>query len=295
MTPDELADLAHLRRARDLMDREYARPLDVPAMARAALMSPAHFSRKFRAAYGETPYSYLMTRRIERAKALLRQGTSVTGACVAVGATSLGSFSALHRDRGGDALGVPGAGPRRARGGAVVRQQGRHAAASDPRLLVARCSRHPAPPSRIGEAAGRGCPYGRAMATTTVSQMFISVHDPEEALAFYRDALGFEVRMDVSSDGFRWVTVGAPGQDVDIVLSQPHGGRSQAEGDALLALVTQGSLQAAIFKSDDLDATFEQVRSSGAEVLQEPTSQPWGARDCAFRDPSGNLVRIAQA
>ncbi|WP_371748632.1 VOC family protein [Aquihabitans sp. G128] len=133
------------------------------------------------------------------------------------------------------------------------------------------------------------------MATTTVSQMFISVHDPEEALAFYRDALGFEVRMDVSSDGFRWVTVGAPGQDVDIVLSQPHGGRSQAEGDALLALVTQGSLQAAIFKSDDLDATFEQVRSSGAEVLQEPTSQPWGARDCAFRDPSGNLVRIAQA
>ena len=97
------------------------------------------------------------------------------------------------------------------------------------------------------------------------------------------------------SDGFRWVTVGAPGQDVDIVLSQPHGGRSQAEGDALLSLVTQGSLQAAIFRTDDLDATFEKVRASGAEVLQEPVSQPWGARDCAFRDPSGNLVRIAQA
>ena len=93
MTPEELADLAHLRRARDLMDREYAEPLDVPAMARAALMSPAHFSRKFRAAYGETPYSYLMTRRIERAKALLRQGMSVTDTCVAVGCTSLGSFS----------------------------------------------------------------------------------------------------------------------------------------------------------------------------------------------------------
>jgi transcriptional regulator GlxA family with amidase domain len=93
MTPEELADLAHLRRARDLMDRDYARPLDVPAMARAALMSPAHFSRKFRAAYGETPYSYLMTRRIERAMALLRQGTSVTATCVAVGCTSLGSFS----------------------------------------------------------------------------------------------------------------------------------------------------------------------------------------------------------
>src|SRR4029079_2381794 len=93
MTPEEIADLVQLRRARDLMDRDYAEPLDVPAMARTALMSPAHFSRKFRAAYGETPYSYLMTRRIERAKALLRQGMSVTDACMAVGCTSLGSFS----------------------------------------------------------------------------------------------------------------------------------------------------------------------------------------------------------
>ncbi|MCW2545457.1 MAG: lyase [Frankiales bacterium] len=129
----------------------------------------------------------------------------------------------------------------------------------------------------------------------TVSAMFISVHDPDAALGFYRDALGLEVRNDVSSEGFRWITVGGAGQDLDVVLSQPHGGRSQAEGDALLTLVTQGSLQAAIFKTDDLDATFERVRASGAEVLQEPTSMPWGARDCAFRDPSGNLVRIAQA
>src|SRR3954466_5229594 len=93
MTPEEIGDLAHLRRARDLIDRDYAAHLDVPAMARAALMSPAHFSRKFRAAYGETPYAYLMTRRIERAKALLRQGVSVTDTCFAVGCTSLGSFS----------------------------------------------------------------------------------------------------------------------------------------------------------------------------------------------------------
>src|ERR1700726_5098583 len=93
MTPEEIANLAHLRRARDLIDRDYAEPLDVPAMASAALMSPSHFSRKFRAAYGETPYSYLMTRRIERAQALLRQGVAVTDACVAVGCTSLGSFS----------------------------------------------------------------------------------------------------------------------------------------------------------------------------------------------------------
>jgi AraC-like DNA-binding protein len=93
MTPQELENLAHLRRARDLIDREYAKPLDVPTMARKALMSPAHFSRRFRAAYGETPYSYLMTRRIERAMALLRAGISVTDACMAVGCTSLGSFS----------------------------------------------------------------------------------------------------------------------------------------------------------------------------------------------------------
>ncbi|MFI6291331.1 helix-turn-helix transcriptional regulator [Nonomuraea sp. NPDC050790] len=93
MTPHDLANLTHLRRARDLIDREYARPLDVPTMARHALMSPAHFSRQFRAAYGETPYSYLMTRRIERAMAMLRAGVSVTDACMAVGCTSLGSFS----------------------------------------------------------------------------------------------------------------------------------------------------------------------------------------------------------
>ena len=95
MTPEKLADLARLRRARDLMDREYASPLDVAALARTALMSTAHFSRQFRDAYGETQYAYLMTRRIERAKALLRRGDlSVTEVCLAVGCTSLGSFSA---------------------------------------------------------------------------------------------------------------------------------------------------------------------------------------------------------
>jgi transcriptional regulator GlxA family with amidase domain len=95
VTPEELANLAHLRRARDLIDREFARPLDVAALARAALMSTAQFSRQFRAAYGETPYAYLMTRRIERAQALLRRGDmSVSEVCVTVGCSSLGSFSA---------------------------------------------------------------------------------------------------------------------------------------------------------------------------------------------------------
>jgi AraC-like DNA-binding protein len=103
VTAEELANLAHLRRARDLIDRDYASPLDVAALARAALMSTAHFSRQFRAAYGETPYAYLITRRLERAKALLRRGDmSVTDVCFEVGCTSLGSFSARFTELVGE-------------------------------------------------------------------------------------------------------------------------------------------------------------------------------------------------
>jgi transcriptional regulator GlxA family with amidase domain len=103
VTPQDIVNLTHLRRARDLMDREYDSPLDVTALARAALMSTAHFARQFRSVYGETPYSYLMTRRIERAKALLRQGDlSVTDVCMAVGCTSLGSFSARFTELVGE-------------------------------------------------------------------------------------------------------------------------------------------------------------------------------------------------
>ncbi|MFG2653223.1 helix-turn-helix transcriptional regulator [Streptomyces sp. NPDC048436] len=103
MTRVPLDDLVRLRRARDRMDRDYAQPLDVPALARDALMSSGHFSRSFRAAYGETPYSYLMTRRIERAKALLRRGDlSVTDVCMEVGCTSLGSFSSRFTELVGE-------------------------------------------------------------------------------------------------------------------------------------------------------------------------------------------------
>ncbi len=131
MTPEDIADLVHLRRARDLIDRDYAQPLDVPAMARTALMSPAHFSRKFRAAYGETPYSYLMTRRIERAKALLRQGNSVTDTCIAVGCTSLGSFSSRFTEIVGvTPSAVPHARPPRPRGRSVMREHVRDATAA---------------------------------------------------------------------------------------------------------------------------------------------------------------------
>jgi AraC-like DNA-binding protein len=142
VTPEQLANLAHLRRARDLMDREYARPLDVAELARAALMSSAHFSRQFRAAYGETPYSYLMTRRIERAKALLRRGDlSVTEVCLAVGCTSLGSFSARFTQLTGE---TPTA--YRARDhGELVRVPG---------CVAKELTRPARGPSRIGEAPG---------------------------------------------------------------------------------------------------------------------------------------------
>jgi predicted enzyme related to lactoylglutathione lyase len=124
----------------------------------------------------------------------------------------------------------------------------------------------------------------------------ITVNDLDESLAFYRDALGLEVTNDVASGGFRWVTLGSPAQpDLEIVLSEPHAGRSQADGDTLQELLTKGVLPMTVFSTDDLDATFERVRASGAEVLQEPIDQPWGPRDSAFRDPSGNMVRIQQS
>jgi catechol 2,3-dioxygenase-like lactoylglutathione lyase family enzyme len=132
--------------------------------------------------------------------------------------------------------------------------------------------------------------------TIALQYCHVTVNDVDESLGFYRDALGLEVHNDVGSGGFRWVTLGSPDQPgVEIVLSEPHAGRSQADGDALQELLTKGVLPMTIFSAGDLDATFEKVRASGAEVLQEPIDQPWGPRDCAFRDPSGNMVRISQA
>jgi catechol 2,3-dioxygenase-like lactoylglutathione lyase family enzyme len=128
----------------------------------------------------------------------------------------------------------------------------------------------------------------------TFSQCFIIVHDPDRALAFYRDALGLEVRNDVGRDDFRWITVGAASQpDIAIVLTNYLNG-SPADRDAVAALVAKGALGGVHFRSDDLDASFEQVRDAGAEIVQEPADQFWGTRDFAVRDPSGNLVRIDQ-
>ena len=128
----------------------------------------------------------------------------------------------------------------------------------------------------------------------TLSTCFVLVHDPDAALAFYRDTLGLEARNDVAREDFRWITVGAASQPgVGIVLTNYLNG-SPADRDALAALVAKGALNGVHFHTDDLDASFEKLRASGAEIVQEPTEQPWGTRDCAVRDPSGNLVRIDQ-
>ncbi len=128
----------------------------------------------------------------------------------------------------------------------------------------------------------------------TLSTCFVLVHDPDVALAFYRDTLGLEVRNDVARGDFRWITVGAASQPgVGIVLTNYLNG-SPADGDAVAALIAKGALNGVHFHTDDLDGSFERLRSADAEIVQEPTDQPWGTRDCAVRDPSGNLLRIDQ-
>lgn len=128
----------------------------------------------------------------------------------------------------------------------------------------------------------------------TLSTCFVLVHDPDASLAFYHDVLGLEVRNDVARENFRWVTVGSPAQpEVAIVLTNYLNG-SPADVDALTGLLAKGALNGVHFHTDDLEATFEKLVASNAEVVQDPADQPWGARDCAVRDPSGNLIRIDQ-
>jgi predicted enzyme related to lactoylglutathione lyase len=125
----------------------------------------------------------------------------------------------------------------------------------------------------------------------------ITVEDVDASIAFYRDALGYEVRNDVSSGDQRWVTLGAGSEPAaaELVISQPHAGQSREDGDTLQELLVKGVLGFFVFRTDDVDAAFERARATGADVLQEPMDQPWGPRDCAFRDPSGNVIRVAQA
>ncbi|GAA0745288.1 VOC family protein [Dactylosporangium roseum] len=129
----------------------------------------------------------------------------------------------------------------------------------------------------------------------TLHYTFLEVDDHDAAIAFYCDTLGLEVRQDVTMESARWLTVGPKHQpDLGIVLQSAGAGRSPEDAQTIKALLAKGSLGGLVFATDDLDALFEKVAASGAEVLQEPMDQPYGLRDCAFRDPSGNMVRCNQ-
>ncbi|CCH77160.1 Glyoxalase/bleomycin resistance protein/dioxygenase [Nostocoides japonicum T1-X7] len=131
----------------------------------------------------------------------------------------------------------------------------------------------------------------------TIHYAFLPHTDADAALAFYRDTLGFEVRGDVGYNGMRWLTVGPPGQpDTSIVLHPPavEPGITEDERRTILELIAKGSYAALTLATDDLDGLFDRLQATGADVVQEPTDQPYGVRDCAFRDPTGNLLRINQ-
>ncbi len=126
----------------------------------------------------------------------------------------------------------------------------------------------------------------------------LAVDDHDKAIAFYRDALGFEVRSQVGSGRMRWVTVGPPSQpDINILLAPPapDPGISPSDRAAISDLLAKGLLGWLLFSTPDLEGTFDRVQATGAEVVQEPMDQPYGARDCAFRDPAGNMIRISQS
>ncbi|MEU8134078.1 VOC family protein [Streptodolium elevatio] len=131
----------------------------------------------------------------------------------------------------------------------------------------------------------------------TIHSSFLPQNDPEAALAFYRDTLGFEVRNDVGYEGMRWITVGPVGQPgTSIVLHPPAAdpGITEEERRVIVEMMAKGTFAGINFATRDLDATFDRLQAGDAEVVQEPTDQPYGVRDCAFRDPFGNLIRIEE-
>ena len=131
----------------------------------------------------------------------------------------------------------------------------------------------------------------------SIQSSFLPHDDPDAALAFYRDALGFEVRNDVGRGGMRWITVGPAGQPgTSVVLFPPAAtpGITDEERRTIAEMMAKGSFGMLVLGTEDLDSTFDQIQARGAEVVQEPTEQPYGVRDCAFRDPAGNMIRINQ-
>jgi AraC-like DNA-binding protein/catechol 2,3-dioxygenase-like lactoylglutathione lyase family enzyme len=255
-----LRDLVRLRRVRDRIDREYAQPLDVEALARGAHMSAGHLSREFKAAYGESPYSY---------RDLLRGRLRVAGHLQ----------HSLHRTGRHAAQHLPEPGRRRDGGDAGMRGQ-------------------------AGDQAGQESRSAGHRPAASLTGMDITIHasvlphdDPDASLAFYRDILGFEVRTDVGQGTMRWITVGPAGQPSTSILLAPPAvgpGFTEDERRTIAEMMAKGTYGWILLATKDLDGTFERLQASDAEVVQEPVEQPYGIRDCAFRDPAGNLVRIQE-
>jgi uncharacterized glyoxalase superfamily protein PhnB len=131
----------------------------------------------------------------------------------------------------------------------------------------------------------------------TIHSSFLPHDDAEAALAFYRDTLGFELRLDVGYEGMRWLTVGPPDQPgTSIVLHPPAAdpGITDDERRVITEMMAKGTYGVVLLATKDLDSTFETLQASDTEIVQEPTDQPYGVRDCAVRDPAGNLVRIQE-
>lgn len=130
----------------------------------------------------------------------------------------------------------------------------------------------------------------------TIANIFLPHTDAEASTAFYRDILGFEVRLDVGQGQMRWITVGPVGQDTAIVLHPPavDPGLTDAEKRMLDEIIAKGTVFAVNLATDDVDAAFAAIEAAGAEIIQEPMDQDWGTRDCAFRDPAGNMIRLQQ-
>jgi AraC-like DNA-binding protein/catechol 2,3-dioxygenase-like lactoylglutathione lyase family enzyme len=272
--------LVALRRVRDRIDREFDRPLSVEALAATEHMSAGHLSRQFKAAFGESPYSFLMTRRIERAMALIRRGDlTITEICFTVGFSSLGTFSTRFSE-------LVGVSPR-----PTVTASSPESTACRRFWSRTRCDRsgieksHPPQQSTIADM------------NISINASFLPHVDAEESLAFYTEVLGFELRLDVGSGRMRWLTVGPVDQpDTSIVLTPAITDPtiSETEREVIESLMTKGSYAGIVLASADVDAVFAEVEAEGAEIVQEPMDQPYGLRDCALRDPAGNMIRIQQ-
>jgi catechol 2,3-dioxygenase-like lactoylglutathione lyase family enzyme len=131
----------------------------------------------------------------------------------------------------------------------------------------------------------------------TIHSSMLPQTDPDASLAFYRDVLGFEVRNDVGYNGLRWITMGPPGQpDTNILLFPPSAspGVTEDEKRTIAGMMAKGTYATMLLATEDLDAAFEKIQASGAEIVEEPTEQPYGVRDCAIRDPAGNLLRVQE-